>query len=287
MSNEILVLGATGASGGEVARQLIAAGHRPRLLVRANSRAKLAEFEGKATIVEGDLLDEVAFAAALDGIDKLYLVSAELNGRTLETNLIDAAKDAGVSHIVKLSVLTAEDPKVPLAKWHAAAERHLMDSGIAWTMIRPGHFHSNAIRMWADSIKAQGVFFQPTGDGKWASVDPIDIGAMAVAALTTAGHAGKAYSLTGPESTNAAGYAAIISSVLGRPVSFVDAPPEMMEQAMRGFGFPEIFIAAALELFAAVKADDWNFVAPDIENILGRKAIGFEDWMRRNVSHFA
>src|SRR5688572_21180970 len=102
----ILVLGATGTTGGEVARQLIAAGVRPRLLVR--NRAKAAEFEGKAEIVEGELENAASVAAALAGVEKVYLVASSLNGFDLEKKVIDAAKTAGVRHVVKLSAVGAD-----------------------------------------------------------------------------------------------------------------------------------------------------------------------------------
>lgn len=178
----ILVLGATGTTGGEVARQLIAAGERPRLLVR--SPAKAHAFEGKAEIVAGDLDDERSLPAAMRGVDRLYLMSTGTNFLELETNAVTAAKKAGVRHVVKLSVFGADDPRVMFSHWHHAAEQVLTTSGLAWTMLRPGNFMSNSLA-WAPTIKTQGVFHQPSGPGRWAAIDPADISAVAVKALTS------------------------------------------------------------------------------------------------------
>lgn len=279
----ILVLGATGTTGGEVARQLIAKGQRPRLLVRSPQKAR--EFEGKAEIVEGDMDSKESVASALKGIEKLYLVSAGVNGMDLEINAVDAAKKAGVRHVVKLSVIGADAPAMTFSKWHARSEKHLMGSGLAWTMVRPGNFMSNAL-MWAETIKTQGAFYQPTGEGRWAAIDPADIGAVAVAALTGSGHEGKAYSLTGPESMNAAQYAAKLSSAIGKPVKFVDVPPEAAKDGMLKSGIPAQYVEALLDLLAAMKAGKADGVTDTVEKVTGRKAGTFDAWARRHAAAF-
>ncbi|MFL5414879.1 MAG: SDR family oxidoreductase [Myxococcales bacterium] len=279
----ILVLGATGTTGGEVARQLIAKGQRPRLLVRSPQKAR--EFEGKAEIVEGDMDSKESVASALKGIEKLYLVSAGVNGMDLEINAVDAAKKAGVRHVVKLSVIGADAPAMTFSKWHARSEKHLMGSGLAWTMVRPGNFMSNAL-MWAETIKTQGAFYQPTGEGRWAAIDPADIAAVAVAALTGSGHEGKAYPLTGPESMNASQYAAKLSSAIGKPVKFVDVPPEAAKDGMLKSGIPAPYVDALLDLLAAMKAGKADGVTDSVEKVTGRKAGTFDAWARRHAAAF-
>jgi uncharacterized protein YbjT (DUF2867 family) len=289
-NGHILVLGATGLNGGVVARQLITEGLKPRLLIRAASRSKAAEFEDQAVIVEGDLEDEASLEKAFRGIEKLYLVSANYNGsvagRFIEERAIDAAKMAGVVHVVKLSTFKADDTELLLGQWHGSTEKHLIESGMDWTMLRPVGFHTNALLMWAASIKAKAAFYQPTGDGRWASIDPVDIGAVAVKALTSAGHTSKIYTLTGPDSTNAAGYAAKLSAVLGKSITFIDIPPETMRAGMAVFGFPKDQVDAALQVMASVKANEWDIVSSDIQIVLGRAAISFEDWATRNAASF-
>jgi uncharacterized protein YbjT (DUF2867 family) len=279
----ILVLGATGTTGGEVARQLIAAGHKPRVLVR--SRAKASTFEGKAEILEGDLDQADSLVAALAGVKKVYLVSAGLDGPKLEASVIRQAAKAKVEHIVKLSVVTADDPHLTFAKWHAQSEKHLVESGVPWTMLRPGNFMTNALG-WADTIKAQGAFYQPTGTGKWAAIDPADIGAVAVKALTSPGFAGKAFTLTGPESLDGAGYAAILSKVTGKKIAFVDVPPDAARDGMLKAGLPALYVDALIDLLAVMKAGYTDMVTDGVEQALGRKPGSFEDWARRHVAAF-
>ena len=279
----IAVFGATGTTGGEVARQLIAAGHKPRLIVR--TPAKAAQFQGKADVAQGNLDHPASLASAMKGIDRIYLVSAGPNGPAMEARAIDAARKAGVRHVVKLSIIGAENPVLTFSKWHAKSEKHLMESGMAWTMVRPGGFMSNTME-WADTIKSQGAIYQPTADGRWAAVDPADVAAVAVKALTSGGHEGKGYTLTGPESLSGAGYASVLSSVLGRKVSFVDVPPDAARQSMLKAGMPPAYVEAIMDLLAAMKAGNADVITNVAEQVTGRKAATYEDWARRHAAMF-
>ncbi|HTD46472.1 MAG TPA: SDR family oxidoreductase [bacterium] len=278
----ILVTGATGTTGGEVARQLIAAGQKPRLLVRDPSKAR--EFQKTAEIAQGDLGRPESLGPAMKGIERLYLVSAGPSGPDLEASAIEAANKAGVRHVVKLSVIGAGTPVLILSQWHAKSEQRLRESGLKWTMLRPGNFMSNALG-WAETIKTQGAFFQSTGNGRWAAIDPADIGAVAVKTLTTPGHEGKAYTLTGPESLSAAQYAAMLSSVLGKPVKFVDVPLEALRSGMPK-GMPPAYVEALMDLYAALRAGKADVVTDGVEQVTGRRPGTFEAWARRNAAAF-
>jgi len=279
----ILVFGATGTTGGEVARQLIAAGQKPRLLVRDPSKAR--EFQRTAEIVQADLDRPESLGPAMKGIEQLYLVSAGgPSGPDLEAHAIEAAKKTGVRHVVKLSVIGAETPGLIIAQWHAKSEKRLRESALKWTMLRPGNFMSNALG-WAGTIKSKGVFYQSSGDGRWAAIDPADIAAVAVKALTTPGHEGRAYTLTGPESMSAAQYAATLSSVLGKPVKFVDIPLEALRSGMPK-SMPPAYIEALIELFTAMRAGKVDKVTDGVEQVTGRRAGTFEAWARRNAAAF-
>jgi uncharacterized protein YbjT (DUF2867 family) len=279
----ILVFGSTGTTGGEVARQLIAAGRQPRLLVRSPKSAR--EFQDDAELVEGDLDRPESIEAAMKGVERMYLVSSGVRGRTQEIEAIDAAKRAGVRHVVKLSVFGADAPFYTFARWHGEVENHLKGSGLAWTMLRPVNFTTNALQ-WAESVRASGSFYQPTGDGRWPAIDPADIGAVAVQALTAANHEGKAYALTGPEALSASQYAQKISTAIGKPVRFVDVPPEAAHDQLLKSGMPTEYVDAILDLFAAMKAGKLSTVADGVERAAGKKPFSFDDWIRRNAAAF-
>jgi uncharacterized protein YbjT (DUF2867 family) len=279
----ILVTGATGTIGGEVARQLIAAGIKPRLLVRDPKKAR--DFEGKAELVQGDLAKPESLDAAFKGVERLFLVSAGVDGATLEKNAIAAAKRAGVQQVVKLSVIGADQPAFTFARWHAEAEKALLASGLKWTLLRPVSFMSNAL-FSVETIKSQGAFYDSQGEGKYAPIDPADIGAVAVKALTSAGHEGKAYPMTGPESFTLAQQAAMLSKAIGKPVKYVDVPPETARQGMLTAGMPPAYVEAIVDLSAFLKSGKADVVLPTVEQVLGRKAGTFEAWAQRNAAAF-
>lgn len=280
----ILVLGSTGNVGREVARQLIAAGERPRLLVR--NLVKASEFEGSADVHEGDLANESSLQTALADVEKLFLISSNLAGFELERRVIDAAKNTGLQHIVKLSAIGADNPVITFSKWHAEVEQHLMKSGLAWTMLRPGSFMTNALMFWAPTIKTQQAFYQPTGDGRWPSIAASDIAAVTVLALTTPGHEGKGYTITGDESMNGAEYAAVLSDVLGKPIKFVDVPSQMAKEQMLSTGMPVEYADAVINLMDSMRAGHSDFVTDTFQQLMGRKPVSFAEWVRQNKAAF-
>ena len=280
----ILVLGATGATGREVARQLIAIGERPRLFLRNPTKA--TEFVDRAEILKGELGDESALDSALDGIEGLYLVASGLEGFDHEIRVVDAAKKHGVRHIVKLSAIGADQPLLTFSNWHARVEQHLMASDLRWTMLRPGSFMSNALLFWAETIRTQNTFYQPTGDGRWAAIDPADIASVAVKALTSAGHEGKGYTLTGAESMNGAEYADALSTVLGRRITFIDVPPDAARTGMLQTGMPPEYVDAVMDLMAAMKSGAADYVTDTFEQLMERRPITFAEWVRKNNAAF-
>ena len=279
----ILVTGATGTIGSEVVRQLIAAGQKPRVLVR--SPEKLKGLEGKVEIVKGDLGDAASVARALDGVDKVFLLTAGLDGPQLESATIDAAKKAGVKHVVKLSVMGAEFEAISFAKWHRANEKKLEASGLGWTFLRPGSFVSNAL-WWAETIKKDGAVYQPDGQGKSALIDPADIAAVAVKVLTTPGHEGKMYTLSGPTAMTTQEVADVIGKTIGRPVKHVDVSPDAARQGMLASGMPEGYVNALLELLAATKAGMTATVTTTVEELLGRKPATVASFIERHSAAF-
>jgi uncharacterized protein YbjT (DUF2867 family) len=153
-------------------------------------------------------------------------------------------------------------------------------------MLRPVSFMSNALG-WAGAIKARGAFSLPTAGGRWAAIDPADVGAVAVKALLTRGHEGKAYVLTGPEALSGAEYASKLAAVLGQAIAFVDTPAEDARQDMLKRGFPLVYADALSELFAATRAGDLDIVTGSVEAVAGRKPGTFEAWVERNRARFS
>jgi len=220
----ILVTGGTGAIGGEVVRLLSDAGTSARALIRnPNQRQERAG----TTWVTGDLGKPATLPSAFAGCTTLFLLSGNgENAGELQHNALAAARQAGIAHVVKLSAFGASSRSNSLiGRLHHQIEKELEESGMAWTMLRPHHFSQNLLSQ-AGNIINDGVVYSSSGDGKIPFVDTRDIAAVAVVTLTQPGHAGKKYVVTGGEKLSYREATDILSQAIGKPLRFIDEPPD-------------------------------------------------------------
>src|SRR5579863_3473992 len=197
----ILITGGTGTSGSQVVDQLRASGKPFRVLVRNPAKAESLKGPG-VEIVAGDLAKPDSLGAALAGVERVFVLSPPApNQAELEANLVNAAKRAGVKHVVKFSAMTAS-PNSPsrFPRAHGQVEEHIKQSGLSWTFLRPTFFMQNLLGL-APMVR-DGTIYQPAKKSRAAFVDTRDIAAVAVQALIGAGHESKAYDITGPDLVN-------------------------------------------------------------------------------------
>lgn len=278
----ILVTGATGTVGSEVVKQLVEGGRKVRALVR--NPAKAAKFGNAVEVIKGDLAKPEALVAAFAGVDKAFVLSNGPELAKLEANAFDAAKRAGIKHIVKLSGRHLDADFMAgtgLAQWHDESERRLRTLGIAWTILRPGLFASNVL-IWR--IKEQGALFLPVGDGKDTPTDPGDIAAVAVKVLSTSGHEGKIYELTGPELLSYAEMVQKMSAAIGKPLKYADVPEATAREGMLATGVPPTLADSMLRYFAGVKAGQIYPPTGTVADVLGRPARTFDEWVRDHMA---
>lgn len=282
----ILVTGATGMTGGELVRQLAAASVPVRAFVRDAAKAAPLRLAGVEVFV-GDLRQPETFAAALTGADRLFLLTpAEPHQVEQQGRAVDAAQRAGVRHVVKLSALGAAlDSPVSLGRWHAQTERQIEQSGMAWTHLRPHFFMQNTLG-FAPSIIATGRFYAPLRDGRIGLVDVRDVAAVAARVLTTAGHEGKAYDITGPEALSFHDLAARIAAAAGRPVTYVDVPPGEAEKTMIAAGMPAWMADALVGLYGIFAAGHASATTQVVEEITGAPARTFTAFVQEHAHVF-
>lgn len=276
----ILVTGATSTVGVEIVRQLTDAGHRVRVLVR--NLTKAAKLGPKVEIFHGNLSDPESLASAFRGVESAFIASNGTNLHELETNGYVAAKQANVRHIVKLSWRGIDWPEftnTTLAEWHGESELRLQELGPSWTVLRPGFLASNILQF---KVMTQGGIFLPVGFGKDAPIDPFDIAAVAVAALTEAGHEERTYELTGPELLNFREIVDKLMAFTGTKLTFVDVPSARAFENLLKAGVPPRQAQALLIYFSMVKERRIS-VLPTVREVLGRPARTFEDWMFANA----
>ena len=283
----ILVTGATGTTGSEVVRALTARAGRVRAFVRNAEKAR-RKLGLSAELAIGDFADPQSLRAALEGTDALFLSCADDPRRVgWETAAIDAAAAAGVRRIVKLSTAAAA-PGSPVAfwDWHGQVEQHLRSSGADWTILRPTYYMSNLLAA-APQVSAEGRLYAPAGTARIAMIDPRDVGVFAAAVLSSAGHEGQTYLLTGAAAITYAQVAAELSEVMGNRVEFVDIPDDAAQQAMIRDGMPGFVAEQIIKTFAQLRQGVGAQVTPAVETLTGSAPRDFASFARAHARLFA
>ncbi|WP_330251672.1 NAD(P)H-binding protein [Nocardia sp. NBC_00565] len=263
-----LVTGARGIVGRAVIDQLLAAGKSVR--AASSDPAKSTVPDG-VDVVAYDQTDPKSVAAALDGIERVFLY-AEPEG--IE-NFISAAASVGVEQVVLLSSIAAESGDNPIGAKHLAVERPLQDSGLALTILRPGAFAANA-RGWISSIKSERVVRLPFPDLQLNPIHEADMAAAAVTALTEPGHAGKIYPLTGPESLSQRAMVDAIAAAIGAPIELVELT---YEQAA------EFMFKPVLDMWATLGTTPAH-IGPTAESVTGRAPRTYTQWAADHANDF-
>jgi uncharacterized protein YbjT (DUF2867 family) len=283
----ILITGATGLNGSELVRRLSAKGIPSRALVRNPAKAQILASLPNVEVVEGDMARPDSLTEALRGIERAMLISSS-DPTMIETqsSFIDAARRAGVRHVVKLSGIIPElDSPFRFARMHAEIEQRLEDSGLAYTHLRAGEFMPSYFRQ-VPSIVARGIMALPMADARIASVDIGDLAEVAIVVLTTSGHEGKTYPLTGPESLTMAEVAEKLSAAIGKTIRYVDVPPEEAKAARLAAGMPPYLAEGLDELLAERRRGKESKVWPTIEEVFGLKPTRFDEFARQNAAIF-
>jgi uncharacterized protein YbjT (DUF2867 family) len=279
----ILVTGATGTVGREVVKQLLAAGEQVRAMTRNPATAKL---DARVEVVQGDFDAPDTLARAVDGVDRVFSLTFGPQTGTHERDRAREAKKAGVHHIVKLSAIGGDrETKNAIRLWHEEGEEAIKETGIGWTVVRPGGFMSNALH-WRGTIRTQGKVFSNYGEGKLPSIHPRDIAAVAVRALTSNGHEGKTYELTGPQALSIREQVDILSEALGRRIEYVPIPDDAARKGMEKAGMPALLIDALIPFAAFIRSGRAAEVLPTVEKVTGRSALTFHDWAREYANMF-
>ena len=279
----ILITGANGTTGGEVVRQLAAEGRPVRAMVRKPENAEALPKEHVEVIV-GSFSDIESLNSAMDGVDAVFMISFEDPDQlTLQANVIEAAKRAGVKMVARLSASGADaNSDDPLVSNHGKGDHQLAQSGLGYVLIRPQWFNQNFL-----TYCPGGVIRVPAGDALLPFVDVRDIAAVTIKALTDPGHDGRTYILTGPEALNHTEVAAILSEATGKHFVYEDVPPETYRRGLLDEGASEHYADLIIKLFALVRSRGEGEIHEDIERVLGRPAISFHQFARDNAEELA
>ncbi len=280
----ICITGAGGTVGREVIQQLELAGVPFRAAYFSKGKVDAALAKGRDAVII-DYNNPETLRAAFRGCDQLFLLGPNaLNQTQLELNAVEAAKAVGVQHIVKQSVMGAEDEAFSLALLHRPVEKAIEASGMTWTFLRPNSFMQNVVTFMSETIRAESAFYSASGEAKIAHVDVRDIAAVAVKALTEPTHEGQSYTLTGPESLTYDDLAQELSVVLGRSISHISLPPEDLKYGMLAGGMPDAIADRMLDLERYYREDQASRITHDIQQVTGQEPRRFAQYARDYAS---
>jgi uncharacterized protein YbjT (DUF2867 family) len=245
----ILVIGGRSKIGSALIGELVAKGESVRALVRGSEGTD--SLPSGVEAITGDLADVESLHAAIDGAEKMFLLCGTVEDEVqLNRNAIDVARDAGIGLLVRSSII-GSDPgsQATFVRDHGEADAYLKDSGVRHALVRPNLFMQNVPENTVPSIDAEGNFYANAGDARISMVDTRDVAAVAAEVLTSPGHEGKAYDVTGPEAISYEDVAGKLSASLGREVTYIDAPDDSIRGALLGFGMPEWVVGALVDLY--------------------------------------
>lgn len=279
MTKTILITGATGNISSGIITQLKGFEHRLQALVRNPEKAEGLKRQGVELRV-GDLEKPWTLGPAFASADIVWIL-APPGPRAPEqcSNAIWAARQAGAKHVVRLSAFGASHTAPTVnSRLHALSDAELAASGTPFTILKPHYFMQNLL-MGAQSIAQQGAMYFALADGKMGLIDSRDISEFAAHVLTSVGHEGKTYTLTGPASLSMHQIAAAIGQSIGKAVKYVPVTAEAERQAILQMGMDE-WMANLLGDYSTAYSTNWgDLVTDDFQRVTGKSP--------RSITQFA
>jgi uncharacterized protein YbjT (DUF2867 family) len=276
----ILITGATGTVGSEILARFSNQGVEVRAATREPAKAETNPLP-HVEFVYGNFDDPKSMRRACSGVEQAFLLTNSTErAQRQQIDFVRVAQQSGVRHIVKLSQLRA-DARSPrrFLRYHGAVETAIRETELAFTFLRPNLYMQGLVHFW-ETIRRKGVFFAPAGDACISTVDVRDVADVAVAALITAGHENRIYSLTGPTALTFAEMAGELSQALGRRITFVNVPAESMRAALSGLDFPAWQADGLIEEFAMYRRGEAAGVEPGVREALNRPPRSFGEFAR-------
>jgi uncharacterized protein YbjT (DUF2867 family) len=271
--------------GKTVLAEVARSGEKHRALYRSKEEAARAP-AGTDTVI-ADFADKASLAAAVRGVESVYLVCSPIPDLVhLESNAIEACEAAEVRRIVLNSALGAGDYPKSFPSWHRKVEDKLKATKMAYCILRPNSFMQNVLTYYAPSIRTQGAFYSSMGNARTSYLDVRDIAVVAAKALHGGEHDGQTYELNGPEALTYAEVADKISKHAKISTKYVDIPLEAQRKAMLDQGMPEWQVTALLELQEYYINGQGGSVDGLLERLLGRPPIRMDAFLQEYAGEF-
>ncbi|WP_152363567.1 SDR family oxidoreductase [Microlunatus speluncae] len=239
-----MTIGVTGATGqlGRLTIEALLRQHQPDELVAVvRDPAKATDLAERGISVRvADYGSPAALRAAFEGVEKLLLISGSEPGQRVpqHRNVIEAAKAAGVGHVVYTSAPHADSTDLALAPEHKATEELIKESGLPYTFLRNNWYTENYAPQ-LDQARQTGTITAAAGEGRVASASRVDYAEAAAAVLTAGDHEGRVYELAGDIAWDFPELAVAVGTVLGREVGYRPVEPDVLIKELTVAGLDE------------------------------------------------
>jgi uncharacterized protein YbjT (DUF2867 family) len=278
MSDSILIIGATGSVGYEVAKRLNELNIRTKIAVRNPDKAIASGLEN-VDYIQFNYLEHSTFKDAFDGIDKVVLVSppSYLQLQEHVIKAVDEAVNSGVKTIVNISAISIESD---LDKPMKEIEDHIRKSTVDAVFLRPNCYMQNFKDLFRDLIIEENQIIVPAENAKSCFIDVRDVAEVAVKALTDESMKNQTFKLTGKQQLNMHVVAHMFSENLNKEIEYIDVAENLFEKRLRNAGWPEGTIVGTLQLCSHIKNGTTAQLTNDLERLLGREPIRFEQFIK-------
>jgi uncharacterized protein YbjT (DUF2867 family) len=278
MAEKILIVGATGSVGYEVAAKLLHLNQPIKIAVRNPEKARTVNLID-AEFVYFEYNKPETFVAAFEDVTKLFVVSppSYLGIHEYVINMINSAIKKGVKLIVNVSAISAESN---LDKPIKMIEEHIIKSGIDYVILRPNCYMQNFKDLFRDFIKEENVISVPASEAKTSFVDIRDVAEVSAKVLLEESFKNKIYKLTGKQLLNMYVVAHMFSEGLNREINYNSISEEQFEKILKSSGWPLSTITGTVQLCSHVKTGGTAVISEDVQKILGKEPIKFEQFIR-------
>ncbi len=288
----ILITGATGHLGKATIDFLLSNYSKNKLaaLVRSEEKAKIFKSKGIDLRI-GDYTDYQSLVKAFDGVNKLLLISSsDMNNRASQhINAINAAKEAGVKHIVYTSFIRQkDDPNSALwfiAKDHIDTEAHLRESGINYTIFKNGFYMDMITDFIGENILETKTVLIPAEKGQVNFTLRVEIAEALANVLTSEGHENKEYNIGGSKTYSFGEIASILSETTGEQINYVSPPVEVYKQELAKHNVPDMYINMFSAFATAFAEDAMDVPSNYLKDLLGRKATSVEEYSKSKFNN--
>ncbi len=281
----ILIIGSTGTIGTAVLKNL--QNRSVNVYAAIRSEKDIPKVAAYAEPVILDFTQPETLDQAMAGKDRVFLVTPLMQNPDEITRLVvEAARKNNLKHIVRSTAAGADvNGSIMMARWAGTSEAVVKESGLNFTILRPHSFLQNFISANSYTIKNQNAYYLPLGDARLAQLDVTDLGEVAAIALTSDEHFGKTYELSGLTYTSEE-LAQIMSEVLGREITYVDAPEEDIKAGLLSYNLPEWMVDSLMELYYIIKQGWTDTYSDDYKSITGKEYTSARTFFEENKAVF-